>query len=282
MVGAQNPWDVPEWHYIGRECALVRHLIGSGATAIGRANYADQKGEYYTAFFGLSVGLERLAKLILVADHAISNSGQMPSEKVVRKYGHKLPALLDEAEQVARRHGLELQYGRPVNAISKKALESLDAFADASRGRYANFAALGDPNLSNHEPIRKWWGEVAELILKEHYFGKPVQRRIEGRASVVDAVLSPVSLVLYIDETGATMRDVLTASIRTGQTDIVQRFGRFYLLAIARWLAEIYSEIARAACYNHNIDAFFGSWELFQTYTLPDSFLKTRKIWPLT
>lgn len=282
MVRAQNPWDVPEWHYIGRESALVRHLIGSGVTALGRANYADQKGEYYTAFFGLSVGMERLAKLILVADYAIANSGLMPPAQVVRKYGHKLPKLLDEAEKVSSRLGLKVRYARPATAISTKALEALDAFADASRGRYANFAALGDPNLSQHEPIKKWWGDVAELILKEHYFGKPIQRRIEGRASAVDAVLSPVSMVLFVDETGAPIRDVLTASIRTGQTEIVQRFGRYYVLTVVRWLSDVYSEIARAACYSHKIDAFFGSWEHFDTYTVPDDFLKTRKIWPLT
>ena len=97
MPGQRNPWDIPEWHAIGRETALVRHLIGSGVTALGRANYADKKGEYYTAFFGLSVGLERLAKLILVADYVISNSGQMPEERVVRRFGHKLVELMQAA-----------------------------------------------------------------------------------------------------------------------------------------------------------------------------------------
>ena len=71
MRGERNPWEVPEWHAIEREAALVRHLVGSGATALGRANYADNIGEYYTAFFGLSVGVERLAKLILVRTNGV-------------------------------------------------------------------------------------------------------------------------------------------------------------------------------------------------------------------
>src|SRR6185312_6445731 len=186
MSGQGNPWDIPEWHSIGREAALVRHLIGSGTTALGRANYADKIGEYYTAFFGLSVGLERLAKLILVADHAISNNGQMPAEDVVRRYGHKLIDLMDAAHTAATKHALKLRYSRPTTAINMKIVECLDAFADAGRGRYANFAALGDPNLGREEPINKWWGEVAELILKEYYYGKPIQRNVEGRASVID------------------------------------------------------------------------------------------------
>ena len=101
MPSDKNPWDIPEWHAIGRETALVRHLIGSGITALGRANYADQRGEYYTAFFGLSVGLERLAKLILVADYAICNDGHMP-------FGHKLIDLMTVAETFSAKHNLEL------------------------------------------------------------------------------------------------------------------------------------------------------------------------------
>lgn len=281
MAGQRNPWEIPEWHAIRRECALVRHLIGSGATALGRANYADQKGEYYTAFFGLSVGLERLAKLILVADHAIMHAGRMPDQQVVRRFGHKLADLMDAADKVSTNHALKLDYPRPRDAISQKIVECLDAFADAGRGRYANFAALGDPNLGQDEPIGKWWGEVAELILKEHYYGKAAQKRVEGRASVVDAVMSPVSMVLYFSETGNTMQDVLTASIRTGQTELVQRYGRYYTLTVVRWLSEVLSELSRLACYTHNIDAFFGVWEYFQTYTVDDNFLKTRKNWPL-
>ena len=281
MRERSNPWDIPEWHAIGREAALVRHLVGSGVTAIGRANYADKTGEYYTAFFGLSVGLERLAKLILVADHAISNNGDMPEERVVRKFGHKLVDLANAADAVAKKHKLKLDDLHPTSEISAKIIECLDAFADAGRGRYANFVALGDPNLGQEEPIRKWWGEVAELILKEHYYGKQAQERVETQAKAVDALMSHSTMVLYINETGEAMQDVLSSSIRTGQTEIVQRYGRYYALTVVRWLAEVFSELSRSACYTHKVDAFFGVWEYFQTYTVDDRFLKTRKIWPL-
>jgi hypothetical protein len=282
MLGKKDPWDIPEWHAIGREAALVRSLIGSGVTAQGRANYANQSGEYYTAFFGLSIGLERLAKLILVVDHAISNGGQMPHQQVVKKFGHKLVDLTNIVDTLLRKHQLSLEFSRPTDAVSAKIVECLDAFADAGRGRYANFASLGDPNLSQEEPIRKWWGEVAELILRKHYYGKQVQARVEARAQDIDAMISPFSLVRYISETGDPMQDVLSSSIRTGQTAIVQKFGRYYTLTLARWLAEVFSDLSRTACYNHNIDAFFGVWEYFQSYTVEDSFLKTRKVWPLT
>jgi hypothetical protein len=280
MPRAGNPWDIPEWHSIGREAALVRQLIGSGITALGRASYADQIGEYYTAFFGLSVGLERLAKLILVADYSIANNGHMPAEQIVRKFGHKLTHLMNVIAPIVAKHNLKLDFPRPSGVISTKIVECLDAFADAGRGRYANFAALGDPNLGEEEPIRKWWGEVAEAILGEYYYGKPIQLRVEGRASAIDALMSPFSLVLHINEAGDAMEDVRTSSIRTGQTDLVQRHGRYFALTIVRWLAEVFSALSQSACYTYNIKAFFGVNEYFQTYTVEDRFLKKRKVWP--
>jgi len=282
MIDQRNPQDIPEWHSIGREAALVRHLIGSGVTSLGKANYADKEGEYYTAFFGLSTGLERLAKLILVADYAISNNGQMPDEQVVQRPGHKLVRLLNSAGDISARHSLRLNYPRPTAQISTAIVECLDAFADAGRGRYANFAALGNPNLKQEEPIRKWWGNVAKLILDKHYYGKPVQARVEGQAKTIDALLSPICMVSYFDEEGSTMQDLRSASIRTGQTKIVQRNGRFYTLLVVRWLSNVFSELSREACYVHNVRAFSGVWEYFYTYQVDDNLLKTRKIWPRT
>jgi len=239
-------------------------------------------GEYYTAFFGLSVGLERLAKLILVADHAISNSGQMPTEKVIRHFGHKLMKLMDAVDAVVEKNSLTLRYPRPTAPICVKIVECLDAFADASRGRYANFAALGDPSLGKEEPIRKWWNVIAEGILQEHYYGKSIQGRVETNARIVDALLAPVSTVHFTNETGDAMQDALTSSVRTGQTKLVQSYGRYYTLMIVRWLSDVFSKLSNLACYTHNVGAFFGSWEYFWTYTVDDSFLKTRKNWPLT
>lgn len=278
---SRNPWEVPEWHALGREASLVRHLIGSGATAIGRANYADKMGEYYTAFFGLSVGLERLSKLILVANYAIENSGKMPDEKVVRKFGHKLIDLANEVERISEKMQLSLRYSRPTQEIPQKILECLDSFADARRGRYANFASLDNPNLTEDEPINKWWGEVAECILEKHYYGKAAQKRVESRAELIDSMISSFTMVIQTNESGHTMQDVESASIRTGQNAIVQKWGRYHSLAIARWLSTVLSELSQIACYTHNIDGFFGLNEYFYSYTVDDSFLKTRKVWPL-
>lgn len=274
MPEAKNPWDIPEWHAIRREATLVRHLVGSGVTALGRASFADKFGEYYTAFFGLSVGLERLCKLALVADHAISHNGRMPEESVVRRFRHKLVDLTDAVDAVAQNHKLTLKYPRPLTAISVKIIECLEAFADASRGRYANFAAIGDPKLGQEEPIRKWWGDVAELILEERYFGKHAQECVEDAARVVDTLLSPAT-VLYFNETGETMQDILSSSIRAQQTAIVQEYGRYYALTVVRWLADVFLHLSDLT----NSSVFFGMLDFFHIYIVDDKLLRTRRVW---
>ncbi|MDA8089106.1 MAG: hypothetical protein M0Z61_02620 [Nitrospiraceae bacterium] len=216
-----------------------------------------------------------------MADYAICNDGHMPGEKVVCKFGHKLIDLMTVAETFSAKHNLELEYVRPTSAISTKIIRCLDAFADARRGRYANFGSLDNPNLSREEPIRKWWDVVAQAILQDHYYDKPVQRRVEARARLVDKMMSPFAIVRHTNEAGKMMEDVLSASIRTGQTEIVQRYGRYHTLTIVRWLSEIFSNLANSACYKHGIDAFFGAWEYLETYRVDDSFLKSRKVWPL-
>ena len=287
-VSAMTPTDttdlfgIPEWRAIHRETSLVRHLIGSGATAIGRANYADQAGEYYTAFFALSVGLERLAKLILVAEYSISNGGGMPDEALVRRFGHKLGDLMDAVSAAAERSHFETEFQRPRNGIPRKIIASLDAFADANRGRYVNFSSLGNPSLGENEPINKWWSEVAELILAEHYYGKAIQARVERNATLVSNLTSSFTFVRHVSETGNIMDSVREASVRTGQTAIVQKYGRFYALTLVRWLAALYCKASRMAFHSHGVLAFFGSWELLSSYTLDDRFLKNRKVWPLS
>lgn len=271
-----------EGHAIRREAALVRHLIGSGVSALGRANYADRVGEYYTAFFALSIGIERLAKLIMIADYAISNNGRMPSQALLRKFGHNLSNLIDEASNLSAKHHLNLHFARPQSHICARVINCLDEFADARRGRYANLASLDDPEIhSEFEPIRKWWREVAEAILEIHYYGKNVQKRVEIGAAQVQVMLNDVAYVYHTDECGAEVQDVFSGSVRTGQTDVVQKYGRYYTLIIVRWLADIFSEISNIAFYRNGISQFFGSWEFLQTYTVKDRFLKSRKSWPL-
>lgn len=270
------------WTALNRESALVRHLIGAGVTALGKANYADRKGEYYTAFFGLSVGIERLSKLIIVANSALKE-GVLPSEKIIRKFSHRIGELNTEVEGIERDRSIATSYGRPNHEVCVRIMSALDAFADASRGRYANFAALGNPNLdAENEPVKKWWGDVAECILQHHYYGKAVEHRSEILAGRMDSSLSRFFHVLHQNEAGQGIYDLKAMGIQSAKVTVIQRYGRYYSLKIVRWLADIFSQLCKIAVESpYKMDFFCGHWELFDTYVIADDFLKKRKIWPL-
>jgi hypothetical protein len=151
VMNRPDPFTIPGWKALHREASLVSQLIASGATALGRASYGSGFGEYYTAFFGLSIGIERLAKLILVADYAMDNGGALPGPAVVRKYGHKIRSLIDNADEIAKKPNISVPYLAPANPICAAVINCLAALSDASRGRYANFEAIGNPTFNPAE-----------------------------------------------------------------------------------------------------------------------------------
>jgi hypothetical protein len=267
---------------LARECSLIKQLLGSGVTALGKASYADGEGNYYVAFFGISVGMERLAKLILVADYALTHSGNLPQEKEIKKFGHHIADLLERVDKISKTRALSLSYPRPVDEISKSIVVCLDSFADAGRGRYANFQAIGDPNFSKQfEPISNWWRSVAEPILTRHYRGSARELKVNKNAELAERLMGSVSLVLHRNETGEIMQDVRTASARTGQTYVVQRYARYYTLRLIRWMADVFSCLSRDGGYKHGLEVLFGHYEHFFTFVVEDEFLRTRKVWPL-
>ncbi|MBD9356994.1 hypothetical protein [Methylomonas albis] len=108
-----------------------------------------------------------------------------------------------------------------------------------------------------------------------------MQLKVEKNAELVERMLGAHSVVLHVDETGQEMSNLKQASVRTGQVEVVQNFGRYYTLLLVRWHAEVFSQLSTTAHYQHGVGELFGVNEYMCTFLVPDSFLKTRKIWPL-
>lgn len=279
---SRDPFTLPEWRALHRETMLVSQLIGAGATALSNASYANGLGQYYTAFFSLSIGLERLAKLVIVADHLLKSNGSFLQSTILRSIGHDISRLIEKVDEISKERNLNITFRRPSSEIVQAILRCLSAFAEASKGRYANFEAIGNPNFNAaEEPVEKWWREVVELILEKHYRGKAAEAGVKCRARIIDELMAPMSYVHYMDESGRTMSDVVTASERTGQTRYAQKYGRFYVLSIVRWMMDVFRTLTFNAGYRAGFEVLFGHEEIFATYVNDDEFLLTRKRWPL-
>lgn len=275
-----NPWDNPYWTPLNRETKLVRQLIGGAVTALGKASYADGLGNYYTAFFGLSIGIERLAKLTIVCDYALDHNDEFPDQKQLQKYGHNLIKLCDEVQAIGKKRGLKTTYSFPNKNIHKAILKELDSFAN--KGRYDNFKVTkGASSHNQFEPLTSWWTNVSEPILKTHYYGKSIEKKVEADAKAGEAMIGGFSSVLHFDELGQIMESWYIASRHTGKTEVVQKWSRFYTLEIVRGLASVLKVLYFEAAYEHKKEQFFGHWELLYTFLVDDNFFKTRKTWPL-
>ena len=80
------------WLALAREAASAAEHIGIGATALGKANHAEN-AYYSQAFFALSVGFERSTKLALSVASALDGDG-FADGRTLKGYGHDLSKLL--------------------------------------------------------------------------------------------------------------------------------------------------------------------------------------------
>lgn len=265
-----------EWQFINLEATFVKYLIDSGIAALGNANYSGKgRSDYVRAFLEISVGMERLGKLIIVADYALNHQGCMPDHTYLSDFGHNLKKIFDEIEQIEKIQQVQSDYARPTDSLTTKIVDNLNAFA-AGRGRYATFSCMRNPANDQDEPVRKWWMEVAEEILKQHYYGKKIEEEVIYNANIMKDMLSP-AFVYFIDETGVPMRNTLDSSIHTGKTQIIQEWSVFHVLAIIRWLAAIYKEISIKAG-NGVQRGFLGSDDIFAFYIQDDINLKSYEV----
>jgi hypothetical protein len=266
---------------LAREAQLATQQIASGVAALGSANYA-QPGYYTQAFFGLSIGLERLAKLIVVADHAISHSGQFPSNDALRKIGHDIAGLLDVCETLSTKHRAGKQHAdRPNEPIHQGIIETLTEFGKLSR--YYNLDLIVQGKAARAllpEPIGAWWRRVGQPILSKHYSTRQQQRDQVGAAAM--ATLMRDSLfVLHHTEEGVMIGDIEELMRHTGATNVVQKYGRLYTLQIVRWLAFLISDLSHTGADDKRIEPLFGLNEPFIMFMSEDRFLLTRKTWSI-
>jgi hypothetical protein len=264
----------PEWHTLGREAELAAEQLAIGVTALGRANHT-QKGLYHQAFFALSIGFERLAKLILVAEYAVENNGEWMTDQTLKSIGHDISALLDACDPISAKHLSDKNWSeRPNDPVHGAIVRTLSEFARLTR--YYNLASLSGGKAALREPIQAWLSDVGMPILDRHYSANQ-RAKDEARAAMVDALLSP-AIVLVHNEAGQPMMSIEEMMTRAGSTRVIQKYGRLYVMQLVRWLSVIMAKISRKG---HRIEALYDLDEPFGIFRMEDWYLLRRKTWSI-
>lgn len=261
------------WHALAREAAVAAEHLGIGATALGRANYA-QSAYFGQALFALSVGIERSCKLALVSEHAVRNKGEFPHAATVRTHGHDLPRLLQLVTQIGSRY---TDVKAPHNStIHDAVMEIVTTFAN-NVTRYYNLESL-TRTPDAQEPAAAWFERVTMPVLTNHASATSI-RRVLSNAQIVDAILSGVSLVRFQHESGVPLTDAFSASAWTGLTELARPWERMYVLRIARHLGLVLSEISFESYQANVMLPHYG--DFFGIFNNDDRYLRSRKTWSI-
>jgi hypothetical protein len=269
----------PQHLALNREAAIAAELIASGVTLLGRASYG-RTGLYGQAFFNLSIGFERTAKLIYIADYAIDNAGKFPSNDVLKStIGHDLDQLFSHAEKVSsKRRNRKTFSERPQTEIHDGIVQTLTEFARNTRYYNLDLVTGGKSVRNSQDPMTAWSKRVIQPIIEKHC--KPARRRkIDKNAALVSAMFVDNAVVSFTNEAGSSIGSVYAASRRTGETEVVTKWAPLYVLQLARWLTFLIDELAQKGAYTCRIGALLGMEEHFSIFMNEDVYLQSRRTW---
>lgn len=136
-----------------QEAFLARGSLSVGLTALRNAAFPD-KATFYSGFFNTSTGLERVMKLVVVADHMIRNSFTTPTKAELKSYGHDLVSLYESCVDVAAVHGVKNVAMPQPQTLEREVLDFFSEFA--THARYYNLDALGIRPQNYVNPLARW------------------------------------------------------------------------------------------------------------------------------
>lgn len=234
----------PTWFLLEQEGLLAQACLCNGLTALRRANLGDKKGLFYSAFFELSIGFERVLKLILILDHMARNQLVPPDSKTVEDYGHKLRSLFNTAKGVCAAHGVTALDAFQPNSLPIAILGFLDDFAHPG-GRYSNINKLtGHKHQTMTDPIAQW-GEIANRIMREHATPKERQRA-QLNGLVASAAFGNAAASLISDLNQQPM-DVVPLHVRASELDTAAKHAIYALVTLISALREVIDSLCDSA-----------------------------------
>lgn len=258
-----------------REGGIASESLLGGLTSLRKANYA-QVSLYNHAFFGITIGLERMCKLaILLASRTVAG-GTYPSDDEFRsKYGHDLQTLFQVVTDIHDGLVPDVKYGLPNREVTALALSVLSDFARWTR--YYNLDLLVGAKKVHlrRDPVEAWFTDVGGWILRNKY---PRGRAAKDEELARDAekLIGSASMVLHSAEDGTPISTIYEATLQSRRFEIIQREGTLICACLARYVADVIWVLtwrARAA----GADDVPDLAEFFAILYNDDAYLRGRK-----
>lgn len=245
---------------VGRETELASKIVGDGLTFLRKYSFGGF-GYFYSGLFSLTIGLERIAKLILLFDYYRSNDNNFPANnKYLRKLSHNHCKLLDEVRKV------NSTLDNPVNEELFKdqlTINIINILSDFARfHRYYNLDILQGGSYQKNEPLARWENEVNKEILSRHFHMTAKLHKLH------DSILAmqPTN-VNFVRENGGEITNLIDYADNIVRIECKQTYSFLYSYRLVRFVSRVFRQI------DH-----FQLGELLAIFCQSDSYAKTRKI----
>lgn len=188
---------------LAQEAHLAKNTLLSGFDLLLKANFfQDKDGYFYSAFFHISIGMERILKLAVVTDYMLSNNYQTPTIKQMKKnFSHDINTLYGESLNM-------MPLYRHPNAIVQFRTNNDDALIDffteyGSGSRYFNLNEVCEAKM-DRSPLEKW-RDLSSSIYEEYTPPKIRQKSALNLMYKMDRTGSSNGFTSHVDEYGHPM-----------------------------------------------------------------------------
>lgn len=173
-----------------QEGYLIKSCLTYGLTNLRNA-HVHNKGDFYSALFNLSIGIERLLKAILIIDYMLQNNLSSPSKKQLKGYGHRIINLYNSVVIIANREGVAVADFDSLDTINQNILNLLSNFAQSTR--YHNLDSLDSGRLSK-DPLSHWEEIISEILGED--VSEKQRTRVLSKAGIIAKLIKNKSIVL--------------------------------------------------------------------------------------
>ena len=263
----------PRFVALNREAELAKRLTCSGLTTLRKAAPSNA-GIYYDAFFGLSIGLERLGKLAWLIDECIRRSGTFPSDKDLKSVRHDIKTLIKKAQLVQRVQSSHAAL--PSDGITNGIIEFLSEFAESTRYYNIDFF-VGGKSKRMGDPIKNWHAKVGAPILELPEV-RPKRQLWQAQAHDVGRLISP-AVVFRTAADGTPLSTVPEVVISDNEAREINKVAQWKTLAIVRYLSLLIIDLSETA-HTAGTDFIPYMREHFGFFCGDDAILRRYKTWP--
>jgi len=208
-----------------KEGYIASTSIGYGLNALSKAGIYAQ-GEYYQAFFQLSIGFERLMKLIIIQYYRGTNKS-FPSNNILKSYGHDLLGLY---ETIGRFDSSDQSVIVP--ETSYRILVFLSEFAKITR--YYNLDTLTG-RQQRRNPLEEW-SEIQEEISTIHTQKRKIKSEINEH--LLAGILDDIGISMVFNEKNELIRSPGDLLKKASYHKHVQKYSVYYTYQLIHKLAK--------------------------------------------